>query len=900
MIVDIRATGGTIDTIIPDLGGEFTSGKFIRNLAALGVAVRYVPTDQHLPFAERHHGIFDAGMRANIQQAVPHLDWRAWPWARSCKVAQHNASVHPNRDELRSVLYNGTVSTLRTLMPYGSQIAGYSTQTMSIENNADIGTYLAPTPQAGDETIAYTIDGGKHVRHTSTFRFLALPGEHLDPETLRPLGHSNRMWPIDQPPDREGRPPAEQPEQQQETTPITTRTTTGDDSDNNQNNRGTTSGGTTRTTTAHASAPFHQAHDEHPMRHSSTRARRQTSHFTINPTTGGDSRWRDTASVLVAPEAAPHGYTTPPQQDGVPVNDHDDVPYASKACIDDPPDADIPKNLWEAAQSALVEEWAPAFQEQFDSMLNVYNTWKPALRKDVEPGTRIYRTVVGFKKKRNGKKKSRWSFDGSPIAKQRRLDGAPNIVDADTENSSSPVCSYDGVKYTFAYAASCRGTVLQMDITDFYLKFRAESRTYAHFPQGMKLWMRWRFGDDPSKWPFDPSTHLMQIDGCDWGHPDSGRISFQGLDAHLRTLGFEPLPLSRCLYYRKEKDAKPTVLALVVDDILIANEERPARRVADLIHAKWGTRGAAVASDPLGLLVRCDADGGFSLGQSDSAKRLIAKWGFAEAHPTSTPLPPGFTADPACDPSDKGGTPPRHYPMNDRLSILGGIGWLALVTRADLLHGHSTLMTAVTVWVTKHDRALTHMLRYIRGTLDTWITFPAGMLLDPEIWSDASFAMDLHHGTTYLAKSRSGTLVMMSNSFFTAASLRITASCLSTWESEISALTYSTRIAIVLRATNAVLVAAGAPICSLVNGTMAPIRSHCDNKAVIATIRRGYISGRMRHVRINISFVFDAVGHRTISIIFCPTKQMRANFLTKSEPRELFKESHSFVYGTST
>ena len=65
---------------------------------------------------------------------------------------------------------------------------------------------------------------------------------------------------------------------------------------------------------------------------------------------------------------------------------------------------------------------------------------------------------------------------------------------------------------------------------------------------------------------------------------------------------------------------------------------------------------------------------------------------------------------------------------------------------------------------------------------------------------------------------------------------------------------------------------------------------------MIAAIRRGHIQGRMRHVRIALSYAFDALRYRAIRLFFCPTDDMKANFLTKSEPAPLFKTSLAFLF----
>ena len=199
------------------------------------------------------------------------------------------------------------------------------------------------------------------------------------------------------------------------------------------------------------------------------------------------------------------------------------------------------------------------------------------------------------------------------------------------------------------------------------------------------------------------------------------------------------------------------------------------------------------------------------------------------------------------------------------------------------------LTAAATCWSSKHDAALTRCLRYIKGTKDKCLIFRSRAPLVPAAWADASFGNDLHPGTIYLAKSRSGVLLTLGNGVITAKSRRISASCLSTAEAEISALSLAVRLLLPIRDSLRTLLRAGAPI--LPHTDVPPVLVQCDNQAVISTVRRGHLAGRMRHCRIELSFLFDALMSRDICLAYCPSPDMRANFLTKSEPRTTFQTS---------
>ena len=66
------------------------------------------------------------------------------------------------------------------------------------------------------------------------------------------------------------------------------------------------------------------------------------------------------------------------------------------------------------------------------------------------------------------------------------------------------------------------------------------------------------------------------------------------------------------------------------------------------------------------------------------------------------------------------------------------------------------------------------------------------------------------------------------------------------------------------------------------NMDLPPTVVHCDNMAVIAIFRRRSVVGRMRHIRIAISFILDAIDAGQCTIQFIPTKAQKADPLTKA------------------
>ena len=79
--------------------------------------------------------------------------------------------------------------------------------------------------------------------------------------------------------------------------------------------------------------------------------------------------------------------------------------------------------------------------------------------------------------------------------------------------------------------------------------------------------------------------------------------------------------------------------------------------------------------------------------------------------------------------------------------------------------------------------------------------------------------------------------------------------------------------------------------------TGCPILIHDDKNAAIQTLRRRVISGRMRHVRVALSFILRAVELGHVSVHFCPFSLQLADFLTKSLGKIAFGAAMALLRG---
>ena len=831
----LRARGVNVRRLRFDAGREFTDARLRAKLAELGIHSEFVAPDRHLQDGERVHYITEKIERAVLAAAQGDVPRKYRNFANAYAAYVHNITRKAGGPCPYLLLFPGQRPDTSAFLPFGSQVAIYnSTRPNASYDRGLVATYLGPATDYGPGAV-YALLNKQTVRVVASFKFLALPGHHLDPKTLRPPG-VERPMPIDR----------------------------------------------------------HPAISEHEPERPARSARTRTPRRLFNPGQGGaDGAWRDNATpvnvtIASAPDPAailvepPHRVFAGTELDQPALYDNDDARAAAAAHYPDGEAAPVvepeaPTTLKAALAGDDAEAWCAAYVKQLDAF-EEHDTCHPILCEDVPPNATIARSCMTFTVKRDGTKKARLCFDGSKVEKERRSKPDYGSVSSTTPRASSPTASYTSLTFLCAAAAHYGSTITQDDIDSAYLIGRRPTTAYMRFPYGHADWMRREFSADRSAWPYDPEKHVLAVDGNIWGHPDAGAIWFDVIMPFLlNELGFTPTPLDPCLLVRWDAGV-PTLLLLFVDDYFIAAAADIAWAINAKISARFKTKGAHLADDALGVDIDMLPNGDVAIHSTSYLTRMLRRYGFSDCHPAPTPLEEGFTADPTHRPGHAGGSPSRSF---DGAQVVGALVF-ASILRPDLSFAVSALASAVGCWGPKHDKAVSRVLRYIKGTLGRQIIFRHGAPPTLEAWVDASFANDIYSpASPGRAKSRSGCVVFFMGAVLWFFSRRQTATAVSTCEAELAALCLAARGIIVIRAT-----------IEYVFGIKLPeTHVHEDNESTISIFAKRVVAGRMRHIRVNIGFVLDAIDRVELYLEPTRTRDQLANALTQSEGRQRHTDS---------
>lgn len=199
--------------------------------------------------------------------------------------------------------------------------------------------------------------------------------------------------------------------------------------------------------------------------------------------------------------------------------------------------------------------------------------------------------------------------------------------------------------------------------------------------------------------------------------------------------------------------------------------------------------------------------------------------------------------------------------------LVGELMYLMLATRFDLAFAVGYLSRFVANYNRAHVIAAKRVLRYLRGTAHYTILFTRGQRLVIEGYSDTDWGGDLD-----TRKSTTGYIFIANNAPLSWRSKLQRVVALSSCEAELIGLNDATREALWLRKLMA----------DLSLDVTAPMTIHEDNQGAIAISanQRG-MSSRTKHVETRYFGVRQHVDNGSIIVVYCPTTEMIADFLTK-------------------
>jgi hypothetical protein len=406
--------------------------------------------------------------------------------------------------------------------------------------------------------------------------------------------------------------------------------------------------------------------------------------------------------------------------------------------------------------------------------------------------------------------------------------GYSQVYGIDYMETYAPVARRESLRLMIAIAVQWELCVHQMDVNTAFLYAKLEEEVYLEAPDELKPRMRMKDG-------------VWKLKRCLYGLKQSPKGWNDEIDATLKQMGFYKSKVDPCVYVLwNEEVNKPVLLALYVDDLLLAAENvNVMEKVKYALKSRYKMKDLGVAQWCLGMKLTWNLEERWvNIDQGRFVREILKRFDMMDSKAAVTPM-------------EKDGKEWRYpdenmkeldqiYPYRE---AVGCLNYLSSNTRPDI--------TFVTSWLGKfvespgeiHWKALKRVLRYLRGTEDQGVRYRGAQCgdmqwLDIRTLSDADWSGDLVSG-----RSTSGVVSMVSQGAVMWTTKRQNSTAQSTAEAEYMALGMAVQDILWMKKW---LMEVGVRLVS-------PIPLFCDNTAAVA-MSRNLISRRAnRHIRVQIS-----------------------------------------------
>jgi hypothetical protein len=466
--------------------------------------------------------------------------------------------------------------------------------------------------------------------------------------------------------------------------------------------------------------------------------------------------------------------------------------------------------------------------------------------------------LMFLKQKRSGKIKGRGCADGR---KQREY--------LSKEEVSSPTVAIESVLLTCTIDALERRDVATVDIPGAFMQ--ADMDEVVHMKlEGQMAELLARL---------DPKLYSKYLDNRNgkpvlyvelkkalYGTLKAALLFWRRLSNQLAEWGFKVNPYDWCVA-NKEINGSQCTIVWHVDDLKISHVD-PAvvSQIIDLLSAQFGkesplTINRGKVHEYLGMTIDYTDDGKVKITMEDYIKSILND--LPEDMNGESPTPAGTHL------FEVNSQNPDY--LDDKTSTLfhhnvAKLLFLCKRARPDIQTAVSFLCTRVKRPDRDDYKKLGRVMRYLRATVSMPLTLEAHSIQLVKWWVDGSFAVHAD-----MRSHTGGTMTLGKGSIYSTS----TRQKLNTKSSTEAELVGVDDVMPQILWTRYFLQEQGYGACESV--------VHQDNKSTILLAENGRASSskRTRHINIRYFFVADRVANKEVSIKYCPTGQMLADYFTK-------------------
>lgn len=490
--------------------------------------------------------------------------------------------------------------------------------------------------------------------------------------------------------------------------------------------------------------------------------------------------------------------------------------------------------------------WMKAANSEYQSLID-NETWVLA---ELPKGKNVVGSKWVFKVKYNA--------DGSVERYKARLvaKGYSQIPGLDYYETFAPVAKLTSIRTILAIAAQRDMEIHQMDVKTAFLNGDLTEEIYMEQPEGFES---------------DDANLVCKLKKTIYGLKQSPRAWNIKLDTFLKSLGFIQSTADPCIYVKWESQFM-TIISVYVDDLIIAcDSTENLLNIKNALNQKFSMTDLGELHYCLGMqITRKRKEKSIFINQEKYIHDMLSKFGMDDCKPVSTPLEPISNNETI----DQNSVDMSKIPYR---SAVGSIMYAMVGTRPDIAAAFGYVSRYLDKPEWKHWIAVKRIFRYLKGTMDSGISFKFSDENNINLvgFADSDWASD-----PVDRKSISGYVFMLSNGPISWKSKKQPTIALSSTEAEYISATLAVQESIWLRK---LLVELSHPQD---NATII----YEDNQGCIALSKNAAHHNRTKHIDIKYHFIREKIANNIIKLIYIPTNENIADLFTKGLNRLKFEE----------
>jgi hypothetical protein len=364
----------------------------------------------------------------------------------------------------------------------------------------------------------------------------------------------------------------------------------------------------------------------------------------------------------------------------------------------------------------------------------------------------------------------------------------------------------------------------------------------------------------------DKSVLYVKLDKALYGCIESALLFYKHLSKALHDLGFNPNPYDPCVF-NKEVNGKQCTICVHVDDLKISCEDESAiDAVCDGLRLLYKSINIATGErlDYLGMELDYSVQGEVSISMQSMVEQIVDEYDVGT--PSKSPAPVYLFQ--VSDDSAKLNKQDKEKFHSTVQKLL----YLSKRARPDILTAVSFLTSRVMQPTEEDLSKLMRCLRYLKGTSDLKLVLSGSKGMVITSYVDASYAVHPD------GKSHTGATISIGGGAVYSKSSKQKLVAKSSTEAELVGL--SDALSQVLWTRNFMQTQGYKVGEAVVNQ---------DNKStIILAEKERSTSSRTRHISIRYFFIKDRIDSKEVSMQYCGTEDMIADFLTKPLQGSLF------------